>query len=90
MIVFYHVLCYFIESKRANPIIVKGGNKFQIPVIGKREDLPERDKAIDGFFHMSDFHLACSVTMFYLAVMFKKGDIVRGGFYSQDDAKFIV
>ncbi|MEP9411652.1 MAG: hypothetical protein HRF42_09640 [Candidatus Brocadia sp.] len=84
------VLCYFIEIKCANPVIVKGGNKFQIPMIGKREYLPERDKAIDAFFHMSDLHFICPVTMFYLAVVFKKGDIVCGGFYSQDDARFIV
>ncbi|MFN3533355.1 MAG: hypothetical protein ACK41Q_12730, partial [Candidatus Brocadia sp.] len=47
--VFYHVLCYFIKIKRTNSIVVKGGNKFQMPMIGKREYLPERAKAIDAF-----------------------------------------
>lgn len=63
--VFYHILCYFIKIKRTNPIVVKDGNKFQIPMIGKGGYLPERDKAIDALFYMSDLHLACPVTMFY-------------------------
>jgi len=90
VIVFCHVLCNFIEIECANPIIIKGENTFPLPMIDKREYLPERDKTVDGFFYTSDLHLACSVTMFYLAVVFKKGDIVRGGFYSQDDAEFVV
>ena len=39
---------------------------------------------------MGDLRFTCSVTVVYIAVVFKKGNAIRCGFYPQDNAEFVV
>lgn len=61
-----------------------------LTMIGSGKYFFQRDKAINAYFHMSNLRFMCSVTVFYLAVVFNKGNVIGCGFDPQGDTKFIV
>ena len=90
MIVVKHGSGDLVEKSDARAAVVYSGNKLQIATVCRGKGHSQRSEAVYALFHVSPFHDASSVTLFYLAVVFEKGDIVGGGFDAQDKAEFVV
>ncbi len=57
--------------------VVDDRQKLQITPIGGTQQYPEYPQAVDGFLHRREFHHRFAVALFYLAVVFEKGDVLQ-------------
>ena len=70
----------FFEVSHSGSWVVELGDEFEMPSIGGNQQFSKVAEAIDGFFDRREFVHGGSVTLFHLAVVLEKGNIVRSGF----------
>lgn len=70
--------------------IIDGGDEFKITTICCCEKFAECREAVDGILYGSPFGFAASITMFYLTVVFEKGDVIDGGLNAEDERELVV
>src|SRR5215203_5517918 len=59
--------------------ILEGGKELQIPAIGGFQQFAQRGQTVNGLLHGRPFGFLGAIAMFYLAVVFEKGEIVDRG-----------
>ena len=70
--------------------IIDGGNEFQVTAVGGGEQIAQHGQRINVFAQRSLFHGSGSVTVFHLAVVLEKSDIINGSFNSKNQIEFVV
>lgn len=70
--------------------VVDGRNKFKVAMVSRGKNMLQRAQAVNGLFHGSPCHGSASVAMFYLTVVFIKGDVIGCGLDSEDETELIV
>ena len=58
--------------------------------IGCGEEFAQGRKTVNGLLHESPLAYSAAATMFYLTVVFEKGDVVDCGFDAEDEREFVV
>jgi hypothetical protein len=69
---------------------LEGGEKIEVAPVGGAVQLVEDREAIDGSLDGGQLHGPAPVTLFHLAVVFEKGDVVGRGLDAQDNAVLVV
>ena len=85
-----HGFGYLVEPFNAVGGIVDGGEKLNVAAVGVEQELDEVLEAVNIFLHRRELKGGCPVAVYYLAVVFEKGDVVGGCLDAQHDAVFIV
>ena len=80
----------FLELIISGTGIVDRGDEFEVATIGCSEKFAQGGKAVDSLLHGSPLGFAGSIAMFYLTVVFEKGDVVDGGFDAEDERELVV
>ena len=70
--------------------VVDSGDKVDIASVGGTEQFGEHIQAVDIFLQRRQLHLACAISMFHHSVVFKKGNVIDGGFNAQHKAMLVV
>ncbi len=70
--------------------IIDGGDEFEIATIRCGEKFAQGWKAVDGLLHGSPFGFSASIAMFYLTVVFEKGDVIDGCLDAEDQRKLVI
>jgi hypothetical protein len=80
----------FVEFAPASAGIGDGGEELQIAAVGSLPTVLAGRQAVDGFLHRGSFGFLRAVTVFYLAVVLEKGQIVDCGLDPENEAELIV
>lgn len=80
----------FVEFIIARTGIIDSRNEFEISTISSGKKFSQCGKTVNGLLHGSPFSFAASVAMFYLTVVFKKGDVIDGGFDAKDERELVI
>jgi hypothetical protein len=75
-----------VESSAGNLIemthplawVMDGGDKFEVAMVGRSKNALKRMQAVDALFHGRPSHGKAAIAMFYLTVVFEKGDVTEG------------
>ena len=70
--------------------VVDGGDEFEVPTIRCGEKLAQGRKTVDGLLHGSPFGFPAPIAMFYLTVVFEKGNVVDGSFDAEDERELVI
>jgi hypothetical protein len=66
---------YVISGSR----VLDCGNEFKVTAVGGGKQFPKSRQTVDGLLHCSPFGFFAAIAMFYLSVVFEKGNVVDGG-----------
>ena len=80
----------FLELTVSRTGILDGGNEFEISAIRCAEMFAQGRKTVDRFLHGSPLGFSASIAMFYLTVVFEKGNVVDGGLNTEDERELVV
>jgi len=80
----------FLQFVVSGTGVVDDGDEFEIPTISCGEKLAQCRKAVNGFLHGSPLGFPASIAMFYLTVVFEKGDVIDGGLNAEDERELVV
>ena len=81
---------HFVESFDAVDGVVDGGEELDVASVGVVQELDEVFDAVDTFLHRRELSGGSPVAVYYLAVVFEKGDVVGRRLDTQHDAVFVV
>ena len=79
-----------VERPDASREVVQTGEVFEVAAIAAEQDLTQILEAVDGLTDGGQGASCRALAMFHLAVVLESGDVVGGGFDTQDEAEFVV
>src|ERR1700730_7099060 len=79
-----------VERSDTGGEIVEGGQIVEIAPIAAEQDVLQVHEAVDGLLARGELPCGWTVPMFHLSVVLERGDVVGGGFQTQDESELIV